>query len=399
MKGTPSRFLISLAGLLLLGFAAMAAFNAVVDPYGMVGTRPTPGFNAEKPARFENGGRATRAFVLASEPFDVLLFGSSRTMVGLDPSSEAFADARVFNAGLAGTNMVETARVIEFALAHQEPERIVIGVDLLMFSSARETSGDFAQSGFAGVPQWQVLARSLVSYTALSDSLETVHANMEGERSPHLANGHVDRRIGLPIDYNVRRTIERTLRGNFLTPPETYGAFQYDPERIAALSDAVARACARGIDVDVFVTPIHAWQLETIALLGLWDVFEQWQRDLTRSIFPHDCAHLWDFAGYSSITTEPVASNGPATMRGYFETSHFLPWVGDAILTRMAGGGSEDFGVELSPANIEAHIAELRAARAAYEESHAEDLAALQRLIDETEEERNARRQLVTGRR
>lgn len=398
MARGPATFLVSLAAFIAVGFTALATFNWIVDPYGITGALRIDRFNVEKPARFANGGRATRAYVLASEPFDVLLFGSSRTMVGLDPESVHFQGQRVFNAGVPGTNMFETARIIDFALARQAPSRIVIGLDFLMFSTARETSGDFALSGFAGLPRWQVYGRSLVSFNGLSDSITTVEANFAGARSGQLASGHVDRRIDMPESYNWRRTIERTLRGNFLTPPDTYGAYQYDPARVDALSGAVAQACARGIETDIFITPIHAWQLETIALLGLWDAFEQWERDLTIAVATHSCAHLWDFAGYSTITTEPVPADGVTTMSGYFETSHFFPWVGDAILARMAGEGTDGFGVALTPDGIETHLAALRAAREIYEAHHEEDMAALRELVAETEEEREARRQVFIGR-
>lgn len=179
-----------------------------------------------------------------------------------------------------------------------------------------------------------------------------------------------------------------------MTRADTYGGMAYDAVRLEDLSTIAQLACERGIDIDVFITPIHAWQLEVIEIMGLQDDFENWKRGVVGALETHPCAELWDFTGYSDITTEPVPGDGQSAMVGYFETSHFTADVGDAVLQRMAGEGDAQFGVQLTPQLVEQHLAQLERRRVAYRAAHEDDMAVLRRMVEETMAEREANRQL-----
>lgn len=155
----PAKYLTIVALALVVMALVLVGLNWFANPYGITGTPNIEGVNAEKPRRFAHGGRVTRSFLLRSGRFDTVLLGSSRVMVGLDPESPAFDGASVFNAALPGTNIRETVQVTEYAVTTQQLDRIVLGIDFLMFSDAREHSGDFLESGFAGFPAWQAYGR------------------------------------------------------------------------------------------------------------------------------------------------------------------------------------------------------------------------------------------------
>ena len=92
------------------------------------------------------------------------------------------------------------------------------------------------------------------------------------------------------------------------------------------------------------------------------------------------------FLGFNSITTEatPLVSGKP-DMHYYWEVSHYRDNVGRMILARLFGGGTPppaDFGVELTPANVDAHQAAMRAARERYRVDHAREAAYAQRVLD-----------------
>ena len=59
-------------------------------------------------------------------------------------------------------------------------------------------------------------------------------------------------------------------------------------------------------------------------------------------------------------------------MANYWEPSHYRDRVGRMILARMFGGDAvpEDFGAELTPAMLPAHLQALRAAREQYHREH-----------------------------
>lgn len=374
----------------------LGAFVWLIDPYGISGAPAIPGLNAEKPSRFDYGGRAVRAYYLAQDEYDVVLLGSSRVMVGLDPDDPAFGSARVFNAGLPGTNMAEVRAVADYVFANQSPRQVILGVDFLMFSTMRDTSGDFEQSAFAGTPNLIVYLRRALSYAAISDAAETLVFNLNGERSEQRADGFVDRRINLADGYNARQAIIRTLQDKFLVDPETYGGFSYDPSRTREVGALAARMCEEDRELLVFVTPIHAWQLEAIYQLGLGLAYERWRRDLVETLEGHSCAALWDFSGFNSVTSEPVPQDGP--MQGYFETSHFTPLVGGMVLDRLLSDGEDapdDFGIQLTGASIAERITELGRNRERYRQASPDDVGLIADMVEATETERNTRRALA----
>jgi len=98
---------------------------------------------------------------------------------------------------------------------------------------------------------------------------------------------------------------------------------------------------------------------------------------------------LWDFSGYSSVTTEALPELGSrAEMGFYWDSSHFKDVVGDLVLDRLFGLSHPrrtvppDFGVRLTPATIEPALARLRADQLAYRRNNPQDAAWIRSLVD-----------------
>ena len=70
------------------------------------------------------------------------------------------------------------------------------------------------------------------------------------------------------------------MEENFLVHPETYAAFEYDKGRVDMLREMLEMFASRGVSVHLFISPIHARQLEAIEQLGLFATFERWKRDV-----------------------------------------------------------------------------------------------------------------------
>jgi hypothetical protein len=132
--------------------------------------------------------------------------------------------------------------------------------------------------------------------------------------------------------------------------------------------------------------------------LGLWAALEQWKRSLRNTALglelrrTQQAFELWDFADYSSLTTEavPAAGNVQVRMQWYWESSHYRKPLGDQVLNRIFAvphaAVPTDFGVllsTLSDAAFEQHLQHIRSHGVAYRESHPRDVADLQRLAAE----------------
>ena len=162
------------------------------------------------------------------------------------------------------------------------------------------------------------------------------------------------------------------------------------PSSIPAFDASIAKLCSSGVRLRMYINPTHALTLYALHWRGKWDAMQTWQRGLVQITERHrqqGCdVRLVDFSGFNSITTEatPLVSGKP-DMHYYWEVSHYRDNVGRLILARLFGGDTPapaDFGVELTPANVDAHQAATRAARDRYRVEHARETAYAQQVLD-----------------
>src|SRR5438876_2037809 len=158
----------------------------------------------------------------------------------------------------------------------------------------------------------------------------------------------------------------------------------------------VAFCRAQGVDLRIFIAPEHAHQLEITAAIAEWATLENAKRALVQLLAEDAARHpgappipLWDFSGYSSVTTEALPESGShAEMEFYWDSSHFKDVVGDFVLDRLFGLSHArrevplDFGVRLTPATLEPTLARLRADQVAYRRSHPADVVWIRSLVD-----------------
>ncbi len=368
------RYLNLCLATLVLGATLVAGINVVVDPYGLFGIVEIAGFNAEKPTR--DGSRSLKSLQLRRQNYDVVVLGSSRAQLGIDPASPTLEGARAFNLGLVDVSMTELEHVVDYMLRHQAPHTVLIGVDLISFNANRPANGDFAESGFAGNGLIALYVPRVLSSRAFTDSVSTVAYNLSGAgRARFGRHGALERPADTRYDH---RAAFRHMIG-FYAKWDFYTDFIYSAASVRALRRALERLLARDIRVFLFISPVHASQLEVMRLMGLYDDFERAKRDLVALTVALDAGErlqLWDFSGYNSITLEhlPAPHSGDA-MHWYWEQAHYRRSTGDLMLARMLGtpGWAErvpaDFGVRLGPGNIDGHLAALRAGQRRYRDS------------------------------
>jgi len=399
------------AAILSCGLTLFFLCNLIVDPEGRFSLIDISGFNHEKTEAMETGGRAVKAFALQRGNYDAVILGSSRSENGLNPRFPAFGALRTYNASLEDTNLYEVYQVFLFARKTHRLKAVVLGLDFLLFTSKRTVGGDFMYSRFAGTSPWLSNLQYLASFQTLLSSFVTVQNNRKGEKALYTDQGMRDRTLfsdGAQI--NHRNLFIKVLTRNYLVREETYGGFSYGHDRLELLRLLVEQCRMDGIALYLFITPAHARDLEALQALGLYPLFEQWKRDLVSVLATDATQHpgeqpirLWDFTGYTTLTTEdvPSAAEKEKPMRWYWESSHFKKELGDLVLDRLFNyhepgqNVPEDFGVLITAENIETHLAQLREQQKRYSETHPQEVAEVEYLAKITERFRATRETLT----
>jgi hypothetical protein len=163
------------------------------------------------------------------------------------------------------------------------------------------------------------------------------------------------------------------------------GMTMFDPLRFM-----LRRAYAEGTDLRIFVTPVHAVARVLQQGLGIGERYEFWLKELVR-INEEEAAlagkpplPLWDFSNPNTITREPVPPSGDLSpMRWFWEYSHYRKVTGDLILDRVLGAQGRplpaDFGVRLTGASVDAHIARARSELAVWASANSDLVAPIVR--------------------
>lgn len=392
-----------LAFLFVLGVGAV---NFLVDPYALFNFVRVPGLTANKHATTDHARLFKQVLVRRLAP-EAAAFGASRTEVGLDPAHPGW-DRRwrpVANLGLPGAGIEEVRRWLSAVHKERPLRQVVLGLDFFMFNAYKPEGGEFLPTGWPRLRDEFVLP--LFSAGAFADAVSTLRRQDPVRYPDYHPDGQVSRHFKTDSIRRggQRRTFQRVERHAFdamyLLPPRREYRFVH-PETGAstfgAFRDILALARRDEIDLRLFISPCHARMLEVIAASGLWPEYERWKRELVSLLAAEAAAHpdkkpfpLWDFSGYNSIATEPVPVEGDrrTAMRYYWESSHYTSEAGDLVLDRLfdwSQPGRElppDFGVSLSPENIEAHLAETRRLRELHRQAQANDLEDLARLAGE----------------
>jgi hypothetical protein len=227
--------------------------------------------------------------------------------------------------------------------------------------------------------------QAVFSLDALADGAATLAANFGAGSSDLTAGGS--------LEYaNLRRFA--ALGSYPVIVGWDVGSIRYyrdKPKNPLAMQDvrAILELCkSRGIRVILLINPMHADKLEILDLLGYWDAFEDWKRELValasqysgnsnRGRFP-----LWDFSGYDSYSTESVPEERGRVLRWFWDPIHCNRALGDVMLRRIFGAGDSRFGTLLTVDNIELHLAGVREAQRAYRQRHEADARRVRKLFE-----------------
>ena len=375
--------------------ALIVTFNIVMDPYLFFGMPRISGFNARKPA-VDIRQRMMKAYdVLRAEP-RTLILGSSRPAVGIDATSTAWpeADRPVYNLTFGSGSPYMAYRYLQHVSSAHRLSMVVVGLDFEYFLAGLHPENlDFEPfmrvqpDGSASPVRRQYIrdfVQSTLTFHSLKDSAATLAGSLRNASSDVVAgNWHWYQEL---IVLSMLGAYDEFAVADLQIAPNFRGR-QRDPRAFDAVRRLLDLCRTSGTRVVLFINPSHAHGLEIQDLSGQWSAFEQWVRDLVALASQYsngasgNAVPLWDFTGYTPYTTE-VPLPDTRVAKWFIDPDHYSLALGEIIVRRMFGDSDEPFGVLLTPANIEPHLAEIRAQRAQYRAQHPAEVRRVRELYD-----------------
>lgn len=372
-------YLAILCGGSATAIAALLTLNYVVDPY-LIHQWDTPAVMRLRPPR-EKMSAWGKTYAVARYKPSVLYLGNSRTELGMPTRLPLFVGQDVFNGALSGASLGDTLAMAQHAFAVGRPATVIWGIDAPSFSmEVGNTDFDRALVAHDNLYRWRRrlldLKRALtvdMTRDSLSVLMGTFGAVCHSSLAFHGQRDALCMRNSAVGAWNGTRAavVPRTrefVRGAGPTPAAA-----------SALAGMVDTMCRAGTRVRLYINPTHAMMEDALYWAGKWQALEHWQASLATMAElqrGRGCdVRVYDFSGFNSVTTEAIPqATRREWMANYWEPSHYRVNVGQMVLNRLFNDGDNaipgDFGVELTPAAMPAHLAAARAGRERYHVQH-----------------------------
>ena len=424
MQQRARKFVLFFALAVVCFSVAIIGLNVIVDPFGVWGVATIPWVNDQRPQIAASARMAKAQTICRLQPNSAIM-GTSRAEVGLDPRHPGWRKfpGNTYNLALAGSGIKELELTLRHAVyADPRLRHVVMALDFLMFNANREAVVfgtevmDFDPNALLTSPSDSCLrtffhnADKLAWVGGIRFDIATILDQLPDASRLHPGTMGVAAKWAALYDregfrkyFDVlthitdiggfRPMFDSTTGKNpaqeiyysskiWRAGPDQRYCFTRSgqPDTIAIFRNIVKFARESGIDIRFVINPIHARMLIALQEIGLWPEYEEWKRDLV-AVLAEDADHnhakpfpLWDFSGFNTITTEPIPPLGDnkSVMRWWWEPSHMQKAAGDLMLDRVLdyrpglAAVPSDFGLLLSPSNINAWLAETRDRGRAY---------------------------------
>lgn len=277
---------VSISTGLLLIF--IAAFNAFVDPYSFFNSPLIYNFNQEKP-EFQPHARMIKAHQIRLQQPKIIILGSSRAELGLDPNHLGFSTSKdsIYNLGLSSASIYEILRYLQHAQSTQPLTQIVIGLDFFMFNANKKNQADFSEERLTPMKTGWLLDifQALFTYDGLISSIRTIENQKNKTVIQFFASGfrndtHNWERIKKKGSHHKAAINEDqyTLYAIEELTFFTLSQKEHQQEGLTTFQEILTFCKKNNIDLRLFISPIHARKLQLLQQIGLWDEFEKWKK-------------------------------------------------------------------------------------------------------------------------
>lgn len=338
------RFFYSFLGAALLLIGTIATLNYYLDYYGVFHTDRLVVRSNSFNDRF-----AKMRYLIANRNFtkyDSYLFGTSRVQK-TDPN---VTGQKTYNLGIPAGMTEEYLQQLRMLLDHgAEIKTIYIGLDQLAYSYKYNYQPLYTDNILKDL---DVYLKSLVNPSVIGKMI----SYSKGE--VNLALVHTTGMSKVPdfAESAIEQNPDRYVKEDKFNHPDVWEFDSNEFERCIQNLKEIKTLCDQNhIEMKVFFNPQHM----TTYLAYDMDMMLRFKKELVK-ICP-----FWDFSGVNYITVNNYF---------WFETSHPRPFVCDKMLSIVSGNKwidwMPDFGVYVTPENVDAFCEKAVRDRASYDPNH-----------------------------
>jgi hypothetical protein len=361
----------------------VALCNWFVNPYYLFGSPVIEGFNRYKTNFFYDIGMIKSYKFIETDAENIIL-GSSRAGSALDPKHKSIEEENFYNFATPGSNPNQNYRKFRHAVSSRDITSVIYSADFFTFNTYYSINNFFKESFNNRWPTKSLYffdpkflqqfindyARSLVSFSAIRNSLKTVRSQSS------MINGNVNYQVLYPSglwkmyykngrnqELASKKTEGSYLNGNWFRGPENTFSLEMKVDSLANpfldYRKSLELAHENNVDFVIVILPMHARLLEALYQAGLGDSFSNWKRKLVNINNTVAKKHkreefsVWDFSSFSQKTTE-LMSGQEGENYWFYDSSHAHPRFGALILDAIyRDDGETAEGQKITSINIE----------------------------------------------
>lgn len=349
MEEQSKKYLLLTLGVILTLSSALAAFNYTIDPYGIYRAW---GPNDVYPAAdtYERIHKTER--IKRVKP-DVLILGTSRANIGVNPRQAFFPGLTPYNGAVSAATIYEQRKMLEMAHKSHPLKKVIMALDFMVFNTARLENRHFeekrvADDALSPVNSFIHTYGTIVSFSTILVSLKHLRYKKTVFRRSHPeANGHKKHNEG------AWRAKKFGVHSIFMLSPNAEiagNSFSYKysdkPEddsfqHFRAMLDFCLKS---GIEAYIYIGPLHKTHLQMYKDNNMWETMQDWKKMIAEIAAPYPYP-LWDFSTYNSLTTEPLppVEDKETQMKWFWDTDHYKEETGDIILQKILGLKGKDY--------------------------------------------------------
>ncbi len=337
MRNKHRKFIYLSVILTVMSLMTYLSFVYILDPEG-INNRFDIGLIKEEAV---TDGRTKKFVGLTTFKPDTIMLGGSRTQFMDTRDVQKYTKDRVYNVAMNSSNLEEQYLLLDYALNNFSIKNVIIGLNFYTFNGSHTESPKIDEELFAeGFTLKKhlnyYLSLPIVNYLKNEYKFKyTEPLYLSGSRSQYNQNMFINN-----ISWTERE------KGSNDTYKRIYATYtKIDPKKLELLKKMVQLCKDHHVDLKIFTTAIYQSQFDLLKNPNKLDIYFACKRDIA------NITNYYDFMYPNSVTRNKNYYIDPSHLK-----QEYGYWYFSKIFNDSSVSVPSDFGVYVTPENIDSHI-------------------------------------------